>query len=180
MQLAKQWHLQLAVYQMQNKNTVNIKLPRKIKDINQVEKWEKLWKEASNANYCLPRDLSIEEIRDYFSVLMNRLPSEFVSDILGELAELDKTPWDLLESLFENGDSNCNVSICCRPDLPDNMLKKCLISSDQLVIEHIVFHEKVSIQQCESLLRRPLENSTVQAIYRAIVKKKETMGSIEV
>lgn len=159
---------------MQNKKTVSIKLPRIISDSQLVDKWEELWNSADNATYSIPNDLSIDEIRGYYSVFMSKLPNVFAFIILEEIAELENTPWDLLESLFEKGDTGCMVSICCRPDLPDNMLKKCLSSSNTDVLEHIVFHKKVSITDCEALLLRPLEDYVVETIQRAISQKRKS------
>jgi len=161
---------------MRNKNSLTIQFPRKISDTQQIDHWEKLWENADSLSYSIPQDLSIDEIRDYFSFFMNRLPSVFAFSVLGEIAEFANTPWDLLEELFEKGDTGCMVSICCRPDLSDRLLTKCLNSSNPDVLEHIVFHDKVSVNDCELLLRRPLEKNTLATVRRAIAKKKAAVS----
>ena len=167
----------LGVCLMLNKNSVTIKLPRKISDTLQIDQWEDIWRKADSLSYSIPQDLSVDEIRNYFSFFMNRLPSEFAFTVLGEIAEFANAPWDLLEKLFNRGDTGCMVSICCRPDLSGGMLTKCLNSSNPDVIEHVVFHNKISIQDCESLLQRPLEKHTLETIQRAIAQKKGAVGS---
>lgn len=164
---------------MQNKNSETIRLPRKISNTQQIDYFDKLWKNTNSINYLIPQDLSIDEIRDYFSFFMKRLPSAFAFAVLGEIAEFDNTPSDLLEELFEKGDTGCMVSICCRPDLTAGLLTKCLNSSNPDVLEHVVFHNKVSVKDCELLLQKPLGKSTLETIRRAIVKKKAAINKAE-
>ena len=157
---------------MPNKKSVNIKLPRRIVDIQQVDKWEDLWNSSDYATYSIPEDLSVDEIYGYFAVFMSKLPNTFAFTILEEIAELENTPCDLLEQLFETGNTDCMVAICCRSDLSDKILKKCLSSSNTDVLEHVVFQKHVSISDCEALLQRPLEKYTAETIQRAISQKK--------
>jgi hypothetical protein len=156
---------------------MHIRLPRKILDDQQIDQWEEVWNNTDNITYSVPNDLSVDEINGYFCKLINKLPNDFALTILCEIAEIKNTPWDLLQKLFEIGDTSCMVSICCRPDLPDNMLTKCLNSSNPDVLEHVVFHKKVSTKDCEALLQRPLENHTLEAIRRAISQKREKDGT---
>jgi hypothetical protein len=102
----------------------------------------KLWDENNNVSLVMPEKLSENEIRDLFAFLFSDLPNEFAFSVLSNLAEMKNTPMDLLEALFDRGDTGCNVTICLRSDLSGNLIERCQSSLDPEVREHFSLARK--------------------------------------
>jgi hypothetical protein len=113
----------------------NIKIPRKL-DPATFLRLSKTYDQNRHVSIELPTGFTEAEYRDIFTLLLSQLPNELALLTLANLAELDDVPIDLLEELFDKGDTGCKVTICLRQDLNESLRDKCRNSSDSEVREH--------------------------------------------
>lgn len=141
-------------------------------NIYDYEQLKHKWETLSDVTIDFSSEISDLEARKLFAVMIEHLADDFAVAVLENLAEVDHIPIELLEELFSHNLTGCNVSICLRKDLSRGLLKKCLASSDPNVIEHAVFNELVTADECNRLLLSVKDEATKQAIQRAIKQKK--------
>jgi hypothetical protein len=91
-----------------------------------------------NVSITIPEDLSEIEVEQLFEFLLPTLPNRFAFWVLGDIAESYDVPMPLLERLFDYGDTGCNVTICLKDDLSQELLSKCALSEDDDVTEHFL------------------------------------------
>src|SRR5688572_18217456 len=113
----------------------DIRLPKELTEFS-FEILANTWKTNGHISLIIPEDLNATDINNIFDFLLKRLPDDFAFFILANMAELENIQIELLERLFDYGDTGCNVSICLRTDLNDKLVKKCRDSKDPAVKEH--------------------------------------------
>jgi len=146
--------------------------PDKLDNEQELENFEQIWKDADNVTCIYPSNLTEEEICKYFNIFMPKLPNEFATEVLADIAERDENiPTHLLEALYEKGSIACQVSICLRQNLPTVLFEKCLKTKILDVLSHIIFNKKVSKSKCEALLQTSLGKQIQEVIERAISQK---------
>jgi hypothetical protein len=128
------------------------------------------WKKARNASIELPELAGGEGL---IELVIGFVPDEFAYAVLQELAELDKLSIGSLHRLFDVGNPAIHVSLCLRPDLPKDLLERFLTSTDENVLQHVVFNPAVSAEQCQSLLSNKISPQLAGAISRAISQKRK-------
>lgn len=111
-------------------------------DKSQFEKLEKIWNAQENVNLIFPENLSAADVEHIFGLLLPTLPNDFSFCILGNLAEGKNVSTSLLARLFDFGDTGCNVSICLRDNLSEEIMERCKNSDDDDVREHFLSRQR--------------------------------------
>ena len=94
------------------------------------------WDRARNAMLVMPRAMSPNEMETMVRFLLGKIPRTLAFSLLSDLAEDSPIPNDILEQIFDRGDTGCKVSICLREDLKPSLERKCRDSTDESVREH--------------------------------------------
>ncbi len=149
-----------------------IRIPRRIADEAILEAWQATWDNASSIRMELPEKLSEDEIRHLHGVFAKHRPKVVAFEGLFALAEHPDTPADILRSIYENGDTACQVAVCTRPDIPRPLVERCLGSTNADVLEHVVFSELVSIEDCQVLMASERGRRVWSYIERAVAIKR--------
>ena len=98
----------------------------------------KEWSMSPDILLVLPNFTSSEEVQLLAIQVLDKLPDDLANTILCELAEIKITPPQVLDQIFENGDTACRVAVCLRSDLTEEMYQKCKRSDDPNVQQHII------------------------------------------
>jgi hypothetical protein len=117
----------------------DILVPKEL-DIDEFSKLEQIWhsEEYENMSIILPENLSDVEAEQLFRFLLSVLPNELAFSLLADLAEGWNVSTSLLSELFSYGDTGCNVTICLRDNLNQELMSKCISSEDDNVKEHFL------------------------------------------
>lgn len=149
-----------------------IRVPGKIEDEAVIEAWQAQWDQASSIEVELPDKLADHEARHLYDIFVKHRRNVVAMEVLFALAEHPDTPSDVLRLIYQNGDTGCQVSVCLRPDLPRDLVAQCLESTSLDVLEHVIFSERVSIEDCQVLMRTERGRKIWSAIERAIAMKR--------
>lgn len=118
--------------------------------------------------FSLREDADAEKI---VAFLLSHLPDDFAITILSDFVEHESISTKVLSLILDKEIRSCSVSICLRNDLPQELLQRCLRTSDVDVLEHAVFNNRVTVSDCEKLLSTPMGQQAKKAIERAIQLK---------
>lgn len=110
-------------------------------DFKTLKKMELIWSKNENVSLIIS-EMHPAEVQRIFEFLTPKLPNIFYSSVLETLAERASTPVEILEVLFDSEDEGCQLSICMRDDLTDNLLVKCRNSPFAEVREHFIRRQK--------------------------------------
>jgi len=107
-------------------------------DDSSFKRLSEQWRQANNAELRVSSSMSEMQIEKMVVYLLTKIPEQLAFDVLGELAEESPIRNDLLEQIFDRGDTACQVSVCLRPQLSDRLAKKCRESPNPSVREHFL------------------------------------------
>src|SRR5260221_571398 len=99
------------------------------------EKTARQW-DRDLAHSALPPSMTPDEVETMVIFLLGKIPAELAFSVLSYLAEDSPLRGDLLEQIFDRGDTGCKVSVCLRPDLDKRLEEKCRNSPNDDVREH--------------------------------------------
>src|SRR6266446_5021274 len=114
---------------------LEILIPNPLDD-SSFEEASKLWDQGRDAFLTVPRSMSPHQIETMVIFLLGKIPAELAFSVLSYLAEDSPLRGDLLEQIFDRGDTGCKVSVCLRPDLDKRLEEKCRNSPNDDVREH--------------------------------------------
>ena len=121
----------------------------------------------------LPTDLNYEQICKYINICTSLIPNELAEAILMDIAEMDSLAPELVVRMYDEVSEPIRISLCLRKDIPEGIVKKCIMSDNEDVIMHVVFNDIVTIHQCNEILNKYRQGHVVDAIKRAIAYKKQ-------
>lgn len=150
-----------------------IKINRDI-DGKELAELSKRWNAFDDVQIELPEDLSAADIKYITKICTENFADALAMAILSYVVDLNETPNNVLQEIYEKGDVGIKTAICLRDDIPNDLLNNCLESSEPNIIEHVVFNKAVSIEKCERLLAKTKEKFVRDAIVRAISIKNRT------
>jgi len=94
--------------------------------------------------------------------------ADFASAVMSFFEGDERLDEQLMWLLWNSGCKDVRVGLCCRDDIPIEMLSKCLKSEDHNIIEHVAWNNRVSKNECKKLLLNELPDYVKDSIKRAI------------
>ena len=100
-----------------------------------------LWDKNNNIDLTI-EIMTEDEIRRVVDMLIPRLPCSLYESVLESLAERNETPPDCLLKIFCTNIESCQMSVCLRDDLNDELKYRCMKSEHKDVCEHYEMRQK--------------------------------------
>lgn len=100
-----------------------------------------LWDKNNNVDLTID-EMTEDEISRVVEMLIARLPCSLYESVLETLAERNETPLDCLLKIFCTNIESCQMSVCLRDDLDNELKCRCMNSEHKDVCEHFKMRQK--------------------------------------
>lgn len=135
-------------------NLKTMVISKEVKGFYQLRKYRKKWKYTDSISLFLSNSLTSQEIRNMTKFLFETIPCDFTYALLSEISENNKTPLDILEEIFDKGNTGIKVSISLREDINDKVKLKAIKFNEYYVLQHIIYKKSITNEERIEIKKR--------------------------